>query len=154
MTPDRSPRRRHRPSTTPPTAEDLEGYLVGVERRVAERKADGTGAPSLEADLARARSALRGGDLVEADRRLRDLDERLDAILPEVEMTDRPRGLVGFRTVGDPGVPLGREEDPIANRLLLVGRLATIRDSQGIDVREARRLLAEAEAAYRDGDRP
>jgi hypothetical protein len=154
VTPDQSPRRRHRPSGAPPTPEDLEGYVVGVRRRIEERRAEGAIPPDLERDLAVAESMLRAGDLAGADAELRRLDERIDALTPEVEMTDRPRGLVGFRTTGEPGVPLGREEDPIANRWVLVGRLATIRESQGHDVAEARRLLAEAERAYEAGDRP
>ncbi|HTT26758.1 MAG TPA: hypothetical protein VMH90_07355, partial [Thermoplasmata archaeon] len=131
MTPDRAPRRQDRPPPTPPTREDLEGYLVGVRRRVGERRTAGTIDPALGAELRAAEASLRAGELAEADRRLRRLDARLDELTPEVEMTDRPRGLVGFRTVGDPGVPPGPEEDPLANRLVLVGRLAAVRESQG-----------------------
>jgi hypothetical protein len=154
VTPDRSPRRTHRRSGGPPTPEDLEGYLTGVRIRLTERRAAGDVDASLDRELARAEAALQSGALDVADQLLRALDERLDALTPEVEMLDRPRGLVGFTTVGDPGIPMGAEEDPIANRLILVGRLATLRASQGREVGLALRLLAEARQAHTAGDRP
>ena len=148
----RAPRRR--PSDAPPERDDLEGYFVGVARRVEERRAEAPLEPAVDTELKAARAALDAGRLAEADERLRALDGLLDARTPEMEMLDRPRGLVGYVPLGDRGVPPESEEEPLANRIRLVGRLASLRASEGTDVREARRELARAQAAYDAGDRP
>lgn len=134
--------------------DDLEGYLVGVSRRLEERTAAHGPDPALVEELAAARKALHAGRLSEADRKLRALDARLDADRPEVEMQDHPRGLIGYVPKGDRGVPPTAEEEPLANRIRLIGRLATVRAAEGRDVTVARRLLTEAQAAYDAGDRP
>ena len=134
--------------------DDLEGYFVGVGRRIAERRTEGELDASFNAELAKARAALNGGRLEEADRILRALDARLDVLTPEMEMLDRPRGLVGYTPIGDRGVPPSIEEEPLANRIRLVARLASLRESEGRDVRAARRHLADARSAYESGDRP
>lgn len=132
---------------------ELEGYLIGVERRLAERTAEGPVDPELGRELAEARTALRAGRLREADERLRRLDGRLDALRPEMEMVDRPRGLVGYVPKGDRGVPPTPEEDALANRIRLVGRLASLRAAEGREVAGALAALRRAQTAYDRGDR-
>ena len=130
--------------------DELEGYLVGVARRLEELE---VAEPPLTAALAEARRSLRAGRLADADRQLRAIDAALDRRRPEMEMLDRPRGLVGYTPKGDRGVPPGPEEEPLQNRLRLVGRLASLREAEGHEVGEARRLLTEAQRAYDAGDR-
>ena len=138
--------------TRRPDRDELEGYLVGVGRRLEEVRSAGQPDPDLEATLRKARVAVHANALDEADRLLRSIDAALDARRPEMEMLDRPRGLVGYTPIGDRGVPPGPEEEPLANRMRLVARLASLRESEGRDVGTARRHLREADAAYRAGD--
>jgi predicted lipid-binding transport protein (Tim44 family) len=50
-------------------------------------------------------------------------------------------------------VPPGPEEERLANRIRLVGRLAAVRESSGADVRQVREHLTAAQTAYDRGDR-
>lgn len=134
-------------------ADELEGYLEGVRRRVGERRALGPIDPDWVRRLSDAEQALRAGDLEVADRILRALDAVLDSLREEVELTERPRGLVGYVPRGNRGVPPGPEEEALANRIRLVVRLLAVRESEGLVLEEARRGLERARQAYAAGDR-
>jgi hypothetical protein len=134
-------------------AAELEGYLEGVARRLAERRRDGTPSPELEARWAEAKATFRRRDGEATDRILRGIDAELDALHVEQELTEIPRGLVGYTPKGDRGAPPGPEEEPLANRLRLLVRLAALRQASGHDVGAALAGLARAQAAYAAGDR-
>jgi hypothetical protein len=136
-----------------PHPSDLEGYLEGVTRRLAERRQAGTPEPELEAALTGARAALRRKAWSEADARLRAIDARLDAGREEMELTEHPRGLVGYVALGSRGVPPASEEEALANRIRLLVRLASVRRSVGGEVDTALRHLEAARRAYDTGDR-
>jgi hypothetical protein len=132
---------------------ELEGYLEGVARRLHELRQAGTPREDLEEQWRNARSAFRAGQLPTTDRVLRAVDAELDLQRTEQELTEIPRGLVGYVAKGDRGTPPGPEEEPLANRLRLLARLAGLRQAQGHDVAEAIRGLDRAQTAYRRGDR-
>lgn len=131
--------------------EELEGYLEGVRVRLAPPEIEERAA--LLAEWARARDALRAGRLAEAEALLRTIDGALDAQRLETVVVERPRGLTGYRTLGGAEVPPGPEEEALANRIRLIGRLATVRAAAGGDVVAVRGDLAKAQAAYARGDR-
>ena len=137
--------RRPRPS-------EVAGFLEGVEHRLRAHRADGHADPVAEALVADARRLIDGRDWVTAADRLEDAARRLDAARPEPPLTEWPRGLVGYVPLGPEGGPPDREEEPIANRLLLIHRLLEVRRRSGWDVTSLYPLLAEAEAAYRSHD--
>ncbi len=139
------------PRRGPPDRGEIEGFLEGVTHRL--RGLPEPPRRDLEADLGRAREAFALGALVETERILLDLEVRADAIEGEPELSEWPRGLVGYVPKGERGHATSDEEDPLSNRLRLIGRLAAVRRSQGRDVSRAEALLGEADAALRAGDR-
>ena len=143
--------RRRRSREGPADPAELEGYLEGVTRRLAAAP-DPLGR-ELGPTLAEARSALGAGDLDRARRLLEQIDDRLSETDEEPELSEYPRGLVDYVPVGSRGSPRPDEEDPVPNRLKLLGRLLAFRQSQGREVESLLRRLGEAEAALRDGDR-
>ncbi|MCI4330320.1 MAG: hypothetical protein L3K19_00530 [Thermoplasmata archaeon] len=141
------------PSGGPLTEDALHGYLSGVRHRLA---AGGIPEPiraSVAERLATAEKALERGALPDAERALLDADAQLDRLGEETELTEFPRGLVGYVPRGARGSPPPREEEPLANRMLIVERLWEVRRSDGYDVQPLLPALHEAEAAYRAGDR-
>ncbi|HEY6239017.1 MAG TPA: hypothetical protein VIZ68_07530 [Thermoplasmata archaeon] len=140
-----------RPTGATLRREDVEGFLEGVAYRVQNFR--GAGRPGLESELARARSAVDASDLANGESILLAIDRRLDGLEGERELAEFPRGLVDYVAVGDRGHPTPNEEDPLANRIRLVGRLLDLRRSQGRDVAGATRTIREAEAALGRGDR-
>ncbi len=131
---------------------ELEGYLEGVRHRIAALDPAASLSAELLAQWEEAQSAFRHGALARAERLLRAIDEVLDAGREEIEVFQRPRGLVGYRTTGEREVPVPSEEDPLANRLRLLSRLCALRASQGRGTEIARNALAEARSALERGD--
>ncbi len=136
-----------------PRPSEVEGFLEGVLHRLQRRRT--TGEPDVEAErlAEEARTLIRRGEWALAEERLRAADDRLRAAEPERALSEWPRGLVGYVPRGPVGLPPDREEEPVANRLLLVHRLLELRRSEGWPVEALVARLAEAEAAYRAGDR-
>jgi len=129
--------------------DELAGYLEGVRHRVAEASPERR--PSWERQLRAAEASLARGDRVEAEERLAALDDQM--IGEEPELSEYPRGLVGYVPVGTSGTPRSPEEDPLPNRLILLGRLAMIEQSRGRDATAALARLQDARAALDAGDR-
>jgi hypothetical protein len=71
----------------------------------------------------------------------------------EGEVTQWPRGLTGYVSKGPAEETPSADEDRVANRLKLAGRLIAVLRSQGHEVDPWIRRLREAEAALRSGDR-
>jgi hypothetical protein len=143
--------RPRRARADPPQRDEVEGFLDGVAHRVASAPSDHRA--SWGAELARARRLLASGDLVGTAAVLTALDQVIDAYEGEPELAQFPRGLVGYLPVGDRGHPTPVEDEPIANRLKLLGRLLEVRRSEGRNVDGPLATLREAELAYRSGDR-
>ena len=133
--------------------EEVEGFLAGVVERLAERRRAGTPRPELETRVEAARQELGRGGVRAAETALLDVDRLLDEDEEESELTEFPRGLVGYTPVGDRGRPPRDDEDPVANRLRLVERLLDVRRRAGHDVAAPLARLREAFAALRAGDR-
>jgi hypothetical protein len=72
----------------------------------------------------------------------------------EGEVTQWPRGLVGYVPSGPEDEAPSADEDRTGNRLHLAARLLSVLRSQGRDVDREIRELTEAEAAFAKGDRP
>ncbi|MCI4319627.1 MAG: hypothetical protein L3K23_05815 [Thermoplasmata archaeon] len=142
--------RRRRGSTT--SAADLEGLHAGLNHRLASAPR-GKSRDEASALAEKGRGALERGEWVEAREALLAAHERLDAEEPESELREFPRGLVGYVPRGDRGVPVGPEEDSVANRLRLALRLAAVVRRDGIDTERIDERLRAAEAFYRTGDR-
>ncbi len=142
-------RRRARRSGSPIDPDELAGYLEGVRHRVAGSPPDRR--LSWARQLRAAEAAFARGDRAEAEERLAALDDQM--VGDEPELSEFPRGLVGYVPVGDTGTPRPEEEDPLPNRLTLLGRLAMVEQSRGRDVRQALAQLKEAHAALSVGDR-
>jgi len=140
-----------RPSGASPQREDVEGFLEGVSYRVAQQPADVRG--ELVPEIARAVAALRDSDLTTAETILLAADRRMDEVEGERELAEFPRGLVDYVPIGDRGRPTPNDDDPLANRIRLVGRLLDVRRSQGRDVDAATETIRSAEAALARGDR-
>ena len=143
--------RRPRPRAGPVDRDELEGFLEGVTRRLAT-------APvvlhsHLQAALERARQELARGELELAQATLQQIDDRLAEAVEEPELAEFPRGLLRYDPIGPRGAPRPEEEDPVANRLRLLGRLLAVRASQGMDVTRWVTRLRDAEAALEAGDR-
>jgi hypothetical protein len=132
---------------------ELEGFAAGLRLQLDRLRQEGHSFLEGERHWSRAQTLLQAGRLPEARHQLLQLDRSLAAAQPLQEMTDRPRGLVAYRARGAVGVPPPREEEPIANRLLLVQRLWEVRRSQGRPVEALLPQLHAAEQAYRAGDR-
>ncbi|MGI0053754.1 MAG: hypothetical protein ACRECR_05825, partial [Thermoplasmata archaeon] len=84
-------------------------------------------------------------------RLLEAVGEELARSRGESELAEFPRGLVGYVPRGDRGDPPG--EDPLANRIELLGRLLPLARLGVADGIRARAELAEAVEALRRGDR-
>jgi hypothetical protein len=142
-------RRRRGTTTSPP---ELEGLLAGLTHRLAVAPA-GKAHEQAAALAATGRAALDRGQWVEAREALLAAHERLDVEEPESELREFPRGLVGYVARGDRGVPVGPEEDPVANRLRLALRLAAVLRRDGVSTAPIDERLRQAEAHYREGER-
>lgn len=142
-------RRRARRSGAPIDPDELAGYLEGVRHRVAEASPDRR--PSWQRQLRAAEAAFARGDRAEAEERLAALDDQM--VGEEPELSEFPRGLVGYLPVGEIGGPRPEEEDPLPNRLSLLGRLAMVEQSRGRDVGAVLARLTEAHRALSAGDR-
>ncbi|MCI4360449.1 MAG: hypothetical protein L3J91_01980 [Thermoplasmata archaeon] len=105
------------------------------------------------ATLAEAKRLLVSGRLAEAEATLVAIDAALEHAEGEPELSDFPRGLVGYIPTGDRGHPTTDEEEPMANRIRLVARLIEVRRSEGRDVEAWIAALRAAQSAYLDGDR-
>ncbi len=135
--------------TGPPNPKDVEGFLVGVEHRLQRLEAPD---PDASALVAGARRAIAEGAWARAEAALEAASQRLDALEPEDRLREWPRGLVEYVSTRPLGGPPAREEEPIANRLLLVQRLLAVRRADRIEVDDLLPRLHEAEAAYRAQD--
>ncbi len=146
---------RRRSATPRPTllAEEVEGFLAGVDERLKERRRAGNAETELEARWTRARDLVARGALRDAETELLTIDARLDEREEESELTEFPRGLVGYVPAGERGRPPTDEEDPVANRLRLIERLLDVRRHEGRDVGPLVARLAAAFTALRAGDR-
>lgn len=71
----------------------------------------------------------------------------------EGEVTQWPRGLLDYRSVGPEDTPPSPEEDRLANRIALAARLLSIRRSEGREIDGAIEALRAAERALAAGDR-
>ncbi len=142
-------RRRARRSGAPIDPDELAGYLEGVRHRVAEASPDRR--PSWQRQLRAAEAAFARGDRAEAEERLAALDDQM--VGEEPELSEFPRDLVGYLPVGEIGGPRPEEEDPLPNRLSLLGRLAMVEQSRGRDVGAVLARLTEAHRALSAGDR-
>ncbi|HEV2166022.1 MAG TPA: hypothetical protein VGS23_03450 [Thermoplasmata archaeon] len=141
------------PTDRRPTRAEVEGFREGVAHSLGVRRRHGDPDLPGEADLREADRELALGGLDAAESLLTRAHERLAAAEPEREVAERPRGLVSFVAPGPPDAPTPKEEDRLRNRLLLVTRLAQVRDPTGHEVAEALGLLRRAEAALDAGDR-
>lgn len=141
-------RRAHRADPHPEPAE-VEGYLEGVRHRLAHTDPERRRrlAPALEVAV----DLLRAGDTAGTMRELQAIDDEL--LDEEPELTELPRGLVGYVPKGGAGVPISEDEDPLRNRLILLGRIATILARGGRDCTGAIQELTEADAALGRGER-
>ncbi|HTT34971.1 MAG TPA: hypothetical protein VMH78_03775 [Thermoplasmata archaeon] len=137
---------RRRPS-------ELEGFLVGVEHRWAERLRVGRGDPRIARAVADARAAWAGARWAEAEARLTEADRLLDETAPEMALQPTRAGPVAHVPIGDPGVPPPEEEEPTANRILLVQRLLAVASAQGVRVDDLVPRMGDAWTAYRANDR-
>lgn len=145
------PRRATGPRSGSP--EEVWGFLAGVEHQLAERRRAGTPEPEWEAQVRRARDSAEAGDWLYAERVLDEVDRHLGETEREEQLREFPRGLVDYVPVGDAGTPTPEEEDSLANRLVLAGRLLELRRSEGFETSPWSAQLLEAETAYRAGDR-
>ena len=134
-------------------AAEIEGFLIGIERRLQTEGSPNAPDPEAARLAREARTALAAGKAGTAEELLEAAGARLDALRPEPRLREWPRDLVEY-------VPKGRaesdgsvEEDALFNRLLLVQRLLTVRASQGAEVAGLVRRLRSAEEAFRRGDR-
>ncbi|MGA7922529.1 MAG: hypothetical protein WCA77_00935 [Thermoplasmata archaeon] len=132
--------------------DELAGYAEGLAHQLADQRTKGTPDESGERELLRWRHALAVGDLRQAAEGLTRLDERLRAGRSELALREFPRGLTDYVPRGSRGMPGGREDDSLGNRLLIAGRLLTVRRSQGVELTGTEMRLREAEGAYAAGD--
>jgi hypothetical protein len=142
-----------RPPGVERSPEELNGYLSGLRYRLGRVSPPEPLRASLATLLTGAEAALGSGRLAEAERALLEAEARLDDLDEETELVEFPRGLVGYVSRGPRGAAPPREEEPLANRMLLVERLWHVRRADGYSVESLLPALREAEAAYRDGDR-
>jgi hypothetical protein len=80
-------------------------------------------------------------------------DDRRRVKRGEGEVTQWPRGLVGYVSSGPEDETPSPEEDRTGNRLRLAARLLSVLRSQGRDVDREVRELTDAEAAFARGDK-
>jgi hypothetical protein len=137
-----------------PSEAELAGFREGMARALAERRTEARPEPEGEAELARADRALARHRLDEAEAILTRIHGRLQASEREFEVTERPRGLVGYVAPGPADDPAPPEEDRLRNRILLGLRLATVRARSGADPTAPLEALAKAAAALARGERP
>jgi hypothetical protein len=136
-----------------PDPSELEGFLIGVRHRLAERRSRGSPQEALERRTDEAAAAIGRGELTAAESALLAVADRLDADEPDPELREFPRGLVDYDAGADRGAPTSEEEDAVQNRLLLAERLMAVGVSEGLDVSGARQTLLRARTAFDDGDR-
>ena len=115
--------------------------------------ADSEHRPEWERRLREGEAAIGRGDLASAERLLVGLDEAIDGTREEPELHEFPRDLIGYVPTGERGAPTPEEEEPLSNRLLLVGRLVEVRRSEGRRVDGWVATLSAAREALRAGDR-
>jgi hypothetical protein len=144
----RTPRAR----TEPPRRDEVEGFLDGVTHRLDHAPPEQQQLHA--AALASAQGLLARGRLAEAESALVAIDRALQRAEGEPELSEFPRGLVGYVPTGDRGHPTPDDEEPTANRIRLVARLIEVRRSEGRDVEPWVAALRTAQSAYADGDRP
>lgn len=147
MPPDRRPPSRSR------APEELDGFLAGLRHALDRRRAEGRDDPVAEDGWERARRAIELGDRTAAARYLTEVDDRLRADREESELTEFPRGLVGYVPKGDRGAPVPPEEEPLEQRRRLVLRLADLVELSPPDRARVESDLARAERALARGDR-
>jgi hypothetical protein len=135
-----------------PDPSELEGFLTGVRHRLAARRAEGEPLPALESEVDRAARAFGAGDLPRAETALLAIADQLDALEPDPELREHPRGLVRY-DADDRGVPTPEEDDAVRNRLLLAARLVAVAASEGLDVSSVVARLRRAHDALEEGDR-
>lgn len=133
---------------------ELEGFAAGLRWQLDRLRQEDRAFLDGEKLWSDADRELEKGHLAEARSQFLQLDRWLTEAQVPQELTDRPRGLVAYRARGSIGVPPPREEEPVANRLLLAQRLWVVRRSQGYSVESLLPQLREAERAYQSGDRP
>jgi hypothetical protein len=148
-----SVRRRHQARTTPPRKEELEGFGTGLAHALELRRRRGAPLPAAERLLLEAERQMARGNLVGAEASYAEVDDLLAASESELELTERPRGLVAYVGRGPQGIEPPREEEAVSNRLTLVHRLFAVRRAAGVAVDDLLPLLEAAEQAYRSGDR-
>jgi hypothetical protein len=103
--------------------------------------------------LSQAETALGERRLPDSEGALLGAESRLDRLEEETELTEFPRGLVEYVARGPRGSPPPREEEPLANRMLIVERLWEVRRADGFPVEPLLKDLRDAERAYGAGDR-
>ncbi|MCI4368157.1 MAG: hypothetical protein L3K09_01145 [Thermoplasmata archaeon] len=131
--------------------EELSGLLEGVRHRLAEfERRSGTASADRKV-LGEARRSIEHGRLEEAEAALIALDRRIPRE-EEVELMQKPRGLVGYVPRGSKGAPPAREEEPLSNRMTLLQRIYALQQSRGHDVEPLLPDLHAAERAYARGE--
>lgn len=150
----RKPDRPGSGGVVPRSAEELEGYLAGMTHRLSQLTVPADTRRAVAELLEQARRELAAGDLPGTERTTREAERQLDEVdEEEAELSEFPRGLVGYVPTGSRGSPTPREEEPLSNRMLLVHRLWEVRRAQRREVDPLLPALREAEAAYAAGDR-
>ncbi|HEV2519738.1 MAG TPA: hypothetical protein VGX00_03845 [Thermoplasmata archaeon] len=136
------------------SAAEVEGFREGVAHRLVELRRRGT--PDLlgEQALAQADAEIARGAHRSAEASLLQVHERLRRATEEIEVAERPRGLVSFVAPGPPDAPTPPDEDRLRNRILLLSRLASVRARSGGDVTGPLATLGAAARAIESGDRP
>ncbi len=125
-----------------------------MAQALSQRRAGDRADPEGESELAQAEEALAHHRLHEAEALLTRIHDRLESTAREFEVTERPRGLVGYVAPGPADDPAPPEEDRLRNRILLGLRLATVRSRSGADMTGPLEALAKAAAALACGARP
>ncbi|MCI4349989.1 MAG: hypothetical protein L3K15_00510 [Thermoplasmata archaeon] len=139
--------------TRPSSVADLEGLFAGVAHRLSTLP-PGPGRTQATEFAEQGRVAMRRGKRDDALALFLRAHEILDSEEREPELREFPRGLIAYLPRGDPGVPVGPEEDALVNRLRLALRLAAVRRRDGMDTNEVEACLRAADVQFRNGDRP
>jgi hypothetical protein len=146
--PPPAPERARRPAVA-----EVEGFLAGLTEALARLRRAGAPRPELEQSLAEAAAELRRGRAREALAGLVRVDEALRAAEEESELTEFPRGLVGYVPRGARGAPLPPEEEPLAHRRRLVLHLAELVELPPSEHAQVIAELALAEQEIARGER-
>jgi hypothetical protein len=144
--------RPRRPRSSPAARDEIEGFLEGVTLRLDQSPREEQARH--RAALTEAQHLLHRGRLVEAEALLVAVDAALESAEGEPELSEFPRGLVGYVPTGDRGHPTPEDEEPTANRIRLVARLIEVRRADGREVEGWVAALRAAQGAYAEGDRP